>query len=377
MQESNKVITTVLGDIAPGVAGFTTMHEHTMLDATPGIRRVKAQMGLDLPEERFICKPENQRFILDGNVLFSEDAYLYEDVPGMVKELEGFKAVGGQTLVDASGIGLRGNVSLMAEASRESGINIVCSTGAYYAVSWPDSILTLDEDALAELFLKEIDEGIDGTNVKPGMVKAAFASNSDMGPAYEREVEAFRAAARVAAATGYSLQVHTTGGMPFFNDVMGLLDIALDECGLAPDKLVMLHMTMWMFDGLEVNDYIRNFDAPRPLDARVPLALLERGVNVGLEGWALPTDYPTLITQNAQDSMKLLCKLLDAGYQDHITLGNDCICPKLMGLGAGWYGYTKWATYVVPKLLELGYGQEVVDALTTGNPARILAHPLR
>lgn len=368
------VVTTVCGDVAPEELGVTSMHEHTILDAVTGIKRVKSSMNIELPAEKFELVPENYRYILDDNVLFSEEAYFYDSVDGLVGEVEAFQELGGQTIVDASGMGLRGDVALMRELSEKTGAHIVCCTGVYQYISWPDEIMPLTEDEMFDYFMGEIENGIGDTGVKPGFVKHAFMSNSGSPDIYAREVEAFRACVRAAVASGLSLQVHTTADVPHHEDVLGLVDMAIDELGMDPGKLVMLHMPAWTYDGITTTDYAKDPEVVKLVNTRYPLDLLERGVVVSIDGWGNPFTATASLQPDDKDRLKMICTLIDRGYQDQLVLGDDCICPALAGLQGGQYGYTRLLSFAKVQLEALGYGPDVIDALFVKNPARILAH---
>ncbi len=58
---------------------------------------------------------------------------------------------------------------------------------------------------LAEVFVKEIDRGIDGTNIKAGVIKLGVVGEH---PTPLEEV-GLRAAARASRATGVPIRVHT------------------------------------------------------------------------------------------------------------------------------------------------------------------------
>ena len=75
------------------------------------------------------------------------------------------------TFVDGTPIELGRDVSLLKEVSDKSGVNIVASTGFYW---FPDlEFMNNDEKLLSELLIMEIEEGIEETGIKPGILKCA------------------------------------------------------------------------------------------------------------------------------------------------------------------------------------------------------------
>ena len=58
---------------------------------------------------------------------------------------------------------------------------------------------------IAELIIREIEQGIEGANIKAGVIEVAARSDA-MTPA---EVKVFQAAARASRATGIAIATHT------------------------------------------------------------------------------------------------------------------------------------------------------------------------
>ena len=79
-------VTTVCGDIAPSELGFTSMHEHTMLDFSIAGRFTEA-MFPDIREEQLEFIPENYGFLKTGTFLASKELQKNEDFDYFVKEI--------------------------------------------------------------------------------------------------------------------------------------------------------------------------------------------------------------------------------------------------------------------------------------------------
>jgi phosphotriesterase-related protein len=135
------MVNTVLGKIDSSDLGFTLMHEHitsmnnSMIYAFPGW---------------FDCQ---------------------ETLEKSVNELKYAKQQGLKTIVDATPINLGRNIRLLKEIAEKTGINIIASTGLY----WVDEpfLFGWEIDNLVDLLLSEVGEGIQGTNIKPGVIKCA------------------------------------------------------------------------------------------------------------------------------------------------------------------------------------------------------------
>lgn len=356
-------ISTVCGDIVPEQLGLTSFHEHVLC-------RMDLMKLEQIPPSLLTMIPENMAFLRESGSVFSPECQLENDVDFAVAELAAFRRyVNGQTICDASAIGMRGDIKKLWQASDRSGVNLVCCTGLYLLHTQPEHMLQMDENALIDVFSREITEGIDGTQIRPGFVKCALGTlNSEKNALHEREMISLRACAKAAAKHGLSLHIHT-GGPLTHEIILNVVDTVL-ECGLAPEKLVMLHMDAWLRSSKDLMHYVSGELPGRTICLDLQLAVLEKGCNIGFDSWGspfagvLPDDY---------DRAKGLLSLLRAGYEDHITLGHDVI-NKAFGRTAGYYGYTRFATFLPHTLMPMGISEEIIQKLMCQNPARILQH---
>ena len=323
---------TVLGAIDPETLGVTTMHEHVLAD----ISLLTAQLQgykQKIPKDSLTLQGTNLAALRQGMAMFSDDCSLKDDVEYAVKEMEAFRQTGGNTVVDASPIGMRAPVSQLQEAARRSGMNLVSCSGIYYADARPEEYIGRDEKFMYQLFCREMQEGIDGSGVKPGFLKCAVQT-VESGGLNRSELDALRAQARVSAETGISVHVHT--GYALTDEQLGqLVETAVNECGMKPDRLLMLHMDQFLRRGCENSVYITQPDTGRNVDTAYLEKLLERGVNVSFDTWGtfvstLPDDY---------DRLKGLAALLKKGYGGQIVCGQDS-ATKAVGKTAGGTAWT-------------------------------------
>ena len=89
-------------------------------------------------------------------------------------------------------------------------------------------------NALAEMLVKELEEGVEG-GIRPGIIGEIGTERFHVTPAEEK---VFRAAARAQRATGASVTTHTT----HFGDLAHeQMDILLEE-GVPPERIVIGHL---------------------------------------------------------------------------------------------------------------------------------------
>ena len=165
-------INTVLGPMDSADMGFTLMHEH-LLVAAPGVYR-------DYPE------------ILGENLLDQA-----------VAALKKAKAGGVDTILDATTLDLGRNVELMAEAAQQSGVNIIACAGWWLDI--PRFLEGVSPDLLAKAFIREIEVGIAGTDIKAGILKSA----SDLDGVSPGAEVMLKAIARAHHETGVPIMIHS------------------------------------------------------------------------------------------------------------------------------------------------------------------------
>ncbi len=150
-------------------------------------------------------------------------------------ELEQFKADGGGAMIDSMPTGGR-NAAKLAEVSRRSGVHIVCPTGLHLKKYYPEGHWggRLAVEELADVFVGEIDEGIDANDLggpvlkrlpqRAGLIKVASGLNGV--DAHERRI--FEAAAIAHQRTGCPILTHTEQGTAAIEQIELLSSLGAD-----------------------------------------------------------------------------------------------------------------------------------------------------
>jgi predicted metal-dependent phosphotriesterase family hydrolase len=193
-------VRTVLGDIAPAELGVTYAHEHLVIDG--------------------------------GRPVEMSPDFLLADIDRLTEELRAGAAAGLQSAIDMMPADCGRNPAKLAELSRRSGVHLVAATGLHHERFYAPSHWSLraTEDELADLFVADIEEGIDArdygepivhrTAIRAGIVKVA---GSEGGPS-ERDRPIFRAAAAVHRRTGVSIETHCEAGTGALEQLRVLAD---------------------------------------------------------------------------------------------------------------------------------------------------------
>ena len=84
--------------------------------------------------------------------------------------------------------------------------------------------------------------------------------------------------------------------------------------------------------------------------------------------------YPLAEIDMPSDAQRMgfIKRIADAGYSGKIVIGQD-ICTKHRLTKYGGHGYGHILENIVPKMRRKGFSEELIHAITVGNPASILA----
>ena len=364
-----KKITTVRGDISPDKLGVTSLHEHTFLDLR-GAGQFMKNYFKSLPASMMTLKPENFALLKSGVYLISDECTVVDDMDFLVTEYGFFKADGGQSVCDCSPIGGRGDVRKIRDLSERTGLNIICATGVYTATSRPPELIGKDDSFYYDTFKREVEDGIDGTDIHPGLLKAAIATYGPDGKLMEGELAGVRGAARLSGETGLSLHIHTDPTL-HGDDIVSTARLAI-EYGALADKVHICHMDAGIAQSVPVSDYLTKPEIERTLNLDTLKKLLDLGVTIGLDTWGMPIVNNAYFYPDDFERLKALITLIELGYEDQITIGTD-FSSKLFGRTYGNYGCTRTLEFAIPMLKKLGY-ENAANKLVLDNPARILAY---
>lgn len=292
----NPFFRTVLGDIESANMGLTYSHEHIIIE--------------------------------DSYPTASHPEFLLNEVVRVSEELVAFHSLGGKTVVDTMPANCGRNALKLAEVSRRSGVNIIAPTGIHLEIYYPGNHwrYSYTEDQLTDLFIADINEGIDQfdysgpivnrTPHKAGLIK--LATGDEVFSTHQEKI--FRAVVNAHLATGAPILTHTNFGR-----------LALEQARLF-DKLgaKLEHVVLSHVDRAKEVDYNR--------------AVLDVGVRV---------EYDSAFRWKSGEpnhTLNLLEQLLP-DYPDQITLGMD------MAKNAYWksYGGAPGLSYLIetiPRFLK-------------------------
>ncbi len=341
------LVRTVCGDRDAAEFAAVMVHEHLLFDiAPPG--------ASDAPDTPIT---PHTRWQID----YLSNAYpanARQHCPEVAAiELAALRADGGDLLVDQSVTGLARDPEGLRAASTASGVAVVAAAGTYTAPYLDASITTLDVDALTERFVAEVTRGIDGTDIRAGLIGEIGCS----WPLADIERRALVAAARAARRTGAGLSVHP-GRHP--RAPFEIVEILAAE-GADLSRVVICHMDRTYPDGIGTGGC-------------GPVALAASGVMVEWDFFGIETSHYWMDASIAlpTDRMRLdaIRRLFDAGLGHAVLIGQD-ICTRTRLHSWGGHGYGHILRNIPQLMATLGFAATDFVSLVRDNPLRLLTFP--
>lgn len=312
-QPEEKII-TVTGEIPAHRLGKTLHHEHILVDF----------IGADsISYERW-----------------NRDSVVAKVIP-YLKEI---KNMGYITLVDATPAYLGRDPLLLKTLSEKSGLQILTNTGYYSAVNAkyiPKHGFTESAEQLAERWIDEAKNGIDGTGVYPGFIKISV----ERAPLKEINRKVVEAACITHKATGLTIMSHTGLAVPAFEE----LEI-LKKYGVHPSAFIWTHAN-------NEKNHSKQIEAAHS------------------GAWIA---FDSFNPDKTDEFVQFAILMKKEGLLDKLLFSHD----------AGWYrpgepnggnfrGYTDIEKYLIPALEKNGFVQQDIYRLFTLNPAEAFSVKLR
>jgi phosphotriesterase-related protein len=311
------VVETVRGPVDVEELGSTLMHEHIFVLDPEAIANYGSAWGPNLWDEEL-------------------------RVADAIAKLRAVADAGIRTLVDPTVIGLGRFVPRLQRINAEVDLNIVVATGLYAFMELPQFFRYRSVEQLAELFVRDIRDGIEDTGVRAAFLKCAIEEYGLVG-----DVPTIVAAIAAASLeTGAPIMVHTNAAAR-----SGLLAVeAFEKEGVDLASVVIAHAG-------DSNDlgYVREIAAS--------------GAFLGCDRFGIEHFNPL------DRRIDTLVALVAEGYAERIHLGHDAACFYDFMVGDEKFAdekpdYLLVQNVVLPALREAGVTEEQIDAMTTRSARR-------
>ena len=300
-------IRTVCGDIDPSDLGACYSHEHVL------------------------CSPPSD--VTDRDLELDSEA-------AAIQELTWFKQAGGRALVEMTPVDYGRHAEGMMRISMVTGIHIIAATGLHNEKYSSRIVKDKAINELADRFARDMTEGVDGTDIKAGVIKAASSLNTITAS----EEKVFRAAARAHHRTGAAISTHTELG------TLGLeqIQLLISE-GVEPERIIIGHVD-------------------RKLDWDYHLTLWKTGATLSYDQISKEKYAPD------SQRVEFILRAVKAGFGKQIVLSGDLARKSYWpsyGTGGG-PGLTYILWRFIPWLRSEGLSEDALQDLLVHNPARVL-----
>ena len=322
------VVATVRGPLDVASLGPTLMHEHI--------------------------------FVLSTELMANDPAMFDEAlrIDDAVRKLDELHAAGIDTIVDPTVIGLGRYIPRVAEVCARTSLNVIVATGLYtydalpawFHFRGPGLLLDADEpDLLAEMFVRDIVDGIGDTGVRAGVLKCCTEA-AGMTPGVERVVRACAVAHR---RTGVPITTHSN---------------ARHRTGLEQQRVLRS-------EGVDLGRVIIGHSGDSN-DLAYLEELIGNGSYLGMDRFGIDAYLPT------EQRVQAIAELCRRGYANRLVLSHDASCyidwlePMDDALRArlwpNWH-YLHISRDVLPMLRSRGVSEADIAQMLVGNPRDIFA----
>lgn len=317
-------IQTVTGPVGVDRLGRTLMHEHLVI-GYPGWEADTIRPGPARDERVAVC----------------------------VDRIEEMKAEGITAMVDPCPNDLGRDVELMAEVAQRTGFQLICATGLYkqeeggvaywhFRGNFGPSV-----DAMAELFIREIEEGVGSTGIRPGIIKVA----TGQGRITDHEKAILEAAAKASIATDTPITTHTD------RDMGDEQQRILTGHGVPAHRIVIGHSC-----GTSDHDYHER--------------IARGGSYLGFDRLGLDAVHPDA------ERVASMLTLLGKGAGDRMVVSHDSVwcwrgmpipSPEIFEAMSKTWNPLHFTRRIAPMLREGGASDAQIEALLVDNPRRYFA----
>ena len=297
------------------------------------------ELGLTLVHEHLRTRSES--VVAAFPHLYDEDFEFARAVDWVGQAMER----GVKTICDPTVMELGRDVRFMARVAAETGVQLVVATGIYTYHYLPPHFQNRDIDYMADLFVRDVEVGIQGSDVKAAFVKCC----TDHQGVTDDVEKVLRAAARTSQRTGRPIMTHSH---PQSGQGLRQMEIFEDE-GVDAAKVMIGHT-----GDTDDLDYIEE--------------LLGHGPFIGMDRYGLDIILPT------EQRNATVVELAGRGHADRMFLSQDACStldwypPELVDQMAPNWNMTYLLDQVVPALKDAGVTDEQVSQMMEDNPRRWL-----
>lgn len=331
---------TVLGPIDPATLGPTLMHEHLLWDIRTPAMRANPDQGPEITLcNCFVLNYGRKK--VPGNFRLLCEATATEEVRLMAQQ-------GGRTVVELSSGGLDPRPNGLAAIARDANVNIIMGCGHYVDEYQPGANRTRAIESFAAEITDQIQVGAWNTDIRAGIIGEIGCQ----APWTDLEKRVMAGAVLAMQQTGAALNVHP-GRDP--DQPQEVADFIRAQGG-DPSRVIISHIDRTIFDETRL------------------FRLADSGVVIEFDLFGQEQSYYALSDidmPNDAIRLRLIRKLIERGHLERIVISHD-ICYRTRLTRFGGHGYGHIFANVIPLMQSRGFSQAEIEAITIGNPKRLL-----
>ena len=260
-----------------------------------------------------------------------------------IRELKQAKAGGVDAMIDLTTPDLGRDVRFVRDVAAESGMHVIVATGIWRDV--PRSFWMRDPDEIADIFVREIEVGIEDTEIKAGAIKVA----NDIGGVTPEAELILRGAARALKRTGCPISTHHW----------------------APEQVGRRQVEIFREEGAPM-DRIAIGHSADTADVGYLEELLQQGVYLSMDRY--PGGGERLDWEQRNATVKAL---IERGWAGRLMLGHDYApMPVMKGRAPLVQEETRYlfvTNVALPGLRAGGVSEETLDMIMRDVPRRFLS----
>ena len=308
-------VETLRGPIDTAQLGFTLMHEHVFV--------------------------HSQGVLENFPSVWDEE----DQIASAQKKLRELAGLGVQTIVDLTVLGLGRDIPRLLHVAGDIPLQIIVATGiyAYSDDELPRYFRNRDADVMAELFVRDITEGIQGTGVKAAILKCA-TDEQGVTPGVEKVL---RAVARAHRRTGAPISTHTH----------------------APTRRGLEQQDIFQQEGVDLGRVVIGHCGDSE-ELEYLQAIMKRGSYIGMDRFGIDL---YLSTEKRVATIARLCEL---GHAGQMVIAHDASCyidwfpqEALANAMPNWH-FRHISEDVLPALRASGVSEDQIRQMTVENPRR-------
>jgi phosphotriesterase-related protein len=270
------------------------------------------------------------------------------------KKLRALKERGVDTIVDLTVVGTGRDITLVSQAAEGTGLQVVAATGIYtykdlpkaFYFRGPGTALGGDDELMISMFVRDIEEGIQGTSTKAAILKCA-TDQPGLTPDVERILRAVS-------------QAHRRTGVPITTHTHALTERGLDQQRVFEQEGVDLTRVVIGHCGDTTDcDYLEK--------------LVKNGSFIGMDRFGIDIEL------GFEDRVNTVAEMCRRGHAEAMVLSHDAACfidwlpQEALPVALPNWHYTHIHDDVLPALKQRGVTDQQIEQMLVTNPRKVFS----